>query len=72
MQRSTYAGGSVSANCVSANAPKGALLGLEYMGGVYYEFEPQGSLSLHLEVRRGYIRTQEHQTTGRFGVAVSL
>jgi len=37
-----------------------------------YKLEPQGSLSLHLEVRRGYIRTQEHRTTGRFGVALSL
>jgi hypothetical protein len=67
-----YAGGSVSENWVSENAPKGALLGLEYMGGVYYKLEPQGALSLHLEVRRGYIRTQSHQTTGRFGVALSL
>lgn len=67
-----YAGGSVSANWVSENAPKGALLGLEYMAGVYYKLESQGSLSLHAEVRRGYIRTQEHQTTGRFGVALSL
>lgn len=67
-----YAGGSVSANWVSEDAPKGTLLGLEYMGGVYYKLESQGSLSLHLEVRRGYIRTQPHQTTGRFGVALSL
>jgi hypothetical protein len=71
-QLTPYAGGSVSANWVSKNAPKGALLGLEYMGGVYYKLEPQGSLSLHLEVRYGYVRTQEHQTTGRFGVAFSL
>ena len=67
-----YAGGSVSANWVSENAPKGALLGLEYMGGVYYKLEAQGPLALHLEVRRGYIRTQAHQTTGRFGLALSL
>ena len=67
-----YAGGSVSANWVSENAPNGALLGLEYMGGVYYKLESQGKLSLHGEVRRGYIRTQAHQTTFRFGVALSL
>jgi hypothetical protein len=71
-QLTPYAGGSISVNWVSENAPKGALLGLEYMGGVYYKLEAQGPLSLHLEVRRGYIRTQEHQTTGRFGVALSL
>jgi hypothetical protein len=71
-QLTPYAGGSVSANWVSKNAPKGALLGLEYMGGVYYKLEAQGKLLLHLEVRRGYIRTQSHQTTIRFGVALSL
>jgi len=42
------------------------------MGGVYYKLEKQGSISLHLEVRYGYVRTQEHQATGRFGVAFSL
>jgi len=67
-----YAGGSVSANWVSKNAPKGALLGLEYMAGLYYKLEAQGPISLHLEVRSGYVRTQEHQVTGRFGVAFSL
>ena len=67
-----YAGGSVSANWVSKNAPKGALLGLEYMAGLYYKLEPQSPISLHLEVRSGYVRTQEHQVTGRFGVAFSL
>jgi len=67
-----YAGGSVSANWVSKDAPKGALLGLEYMAGLYYELEAQGPISLHLEVRSGYVRTQEHQVTGRFGVAFSL
>jgi len=71
-QLTPYAGGSVSANWVSEDAPKGALLGLEYMGGVYYKLEPKGALSLHLEVRYGYVRTQEHQATGRFGVALTL
>jgi hypothetical protein len=67
-----YAGGSVSANWVSKNAPTGALLGLEYMAGLYYKLEAQGPISLHLEARSGYVRTQEHQVTGRFGVAFSL
>ena len=67
-----YAGGSVSANWVSKDAPKGALLGLEYMAGLYYKLEAQGPISLHLEARSGYVRTQEHQVTGRFGVAFSL
>jgi hypothetical protein len=67
-----YVGGSVSANWVSKNAPGGALLGLEYMAGVYYKLESQGSVSLHAEVRTGYVRTQEHQVTGRLGVAFSL
>ena len=67
-----YAGGSVSANWVSKDAPKGALLGLEYMAGVSYKLEAQGPISLRLEARSGYVRTQEHQVTGRFGVAFSL
>jgi len=67
-----YAGGSVSANWVSKDAPAGALLGLEYLGGVYYKLEAQGKLALHAEVRSGYVRTQEHTVTGRFGVAFSI
>ena len=67
-----YAGGSVSANWVSKDAPKGALLGLEYIAGVYNKLESQGPISLHVEARSGYVRTQEHQVTGRFGVAFSL
>jgi hypothetical protein len=67
-----YAGGSMSANWVSKNAPSGALLGLEYLGGVYYKLEAQGKLSLHAELRSGYVRTQEHTVTGRFGVAFSI
>jgi hypothetical protein len=67
-----YVGGSVSANWVSENAPSGALLGLEYMAGAYYKLEAQGPISLHAEVRSGYVRTQEHQITGRFGVAFSI
>jgi hypothetical protein len=67
-----YVGGSASANWVSKNAPGGALLGLEYMAGAYYKLEAQGPISLHAEVRSGYVRTQEHQVTGRFGVAFSI
>jgi hypothetical protein len=67
-----YAGGSASANWVSKNAPGGALLGLEYLAGVFYKLEAQGKLSLHAEVRAGYVRTQEHTVTGRFGVAFSI
>jgi hypothetical protein len=67
-----YVGGSVSANWVSKNAPSGALLGLEYLGGVFYKLEAQGKVSLHAEVRSGYVRTQEHTVTGRFGVAFSI
>ena len=67
-----YVGASISANWVSENAPDGALLGLEYMAGAYYKLEAQGPISLHAEVRSGYVRTQEHQITGRLGVAFSL
>ena len=67
-----YAGGGVSANWVSKNAPSGALLGLEYLAGAYYKLEAQGKVALHAEVRSGYVRTQEHTVTGRFGVAFSI
>ena len=67
-----YAGGSVSANWVSDNAPKGALLGLEYILGVQFKPESQGPLTLRLELRPGYVHTQEHSIAGRFGLAYSL
>jgi len=67
-----YAGGGISANWVSENAPSGALLGLEYLAGLYYKLEAQGRISLRGEVRSGYVRTQSHTVTGRFGVAFSI
>jgi hypothetical protein len=67
-----YAGGGISANWVSEDAPSGALLGLEYLAGLYYKLEAQSKWSLHAEVRSGYVRTQSHTVTGRFGAAFSI
>lgn len=67
-----YAGGSIGANWVSENAPKRALLGLQYILGVQFKPESQGPLALKLELRPGYVQTQEHTIAGRFGLAYSL
>jgi hypothetical protein len=68
-----YAGGSISANWLSGGgAPSGAQLGLEYILGVQLKPEAQGPLSLKFEVRPGYVKTQEHTVTGRFGVSYDL
>lgn len=68
-----YAGGSFSANWLSGNnSPNGALLGLEMIFGVQFKPEAQGPLSMRLEVRPGYVRTQEHSVDWRFGMSWSL
>ena len=68
-----YAGGSVSANWLSGDSsPKGALLGLQYIVGVQLKPESQGPLAVRLEIRPGYVRTQEHSIMGRLGVSYSL
>ena len=68
-----YVGGSVSENWLSGGgAPSGAKLGLEYIIGAQVKLEPKGPLSLHAEVRPGYVRTQEHSISYRLGVAMSI
>jgi len=68
-----YAGGSIGANWLSgAGAPKGVHLGLQYILGAQFKLEPQSPVSLCVEVRPGYVKTQEHSTTGRVGVAFSM
>ena len=68
-----YAGGSVSENWLSGGgAPSGAKLGLQYLVGAQFKPEPQGRVALRLELRPGYVRTQEHTVTVRFGVSSSL
>jgi hypothetical protein len=68
-----YAGGSISANWLSGGgAPSGAQLGLQYILGVLLKPEAQGPLTLKLELRPGYVKTQEHSVTGRFGVDWSM
>jgi hypothetical protein len=68
-----YVGGSISANWLSGNnSPSGALLGLQSIFGVQFKPESQGPLSVRLEARPGYVRTQEHSVDWRFGVSWSL
>lgn len=68
-----YAGGSISANWLSGGgAPSGAQLGLQYILGLLLKPEAQSALTLKFEVRPGYVKTQEHSVTGRFGVDWSI
>jgi hypothetical protein len=68
-----YAGGSISANWLSGGgAPSGTQLGLQYIVGLQFKPEAQGPLALKLEVRPGYVKTQEHSVTGRLGVDWSM
>ena len=68
-----YAGFNVSANWLSGdNSPSGALLGLQYIIGLQLKPEAQGPLAFKVEVRPGYVRTQEHSVMGRFAVAFSM
>jgi hypothetical protein len=68
-----YVGGSVGANWLSGGgAPSATELGLQYVVGVQVKPEPSGPLGLQLQVRPGYVRTQEHAITFRLGVSYSL
>jgi opacity protein-like surface antigen len=68
-----YAGGSISANWLrGGGAPDGTLLGLQYIIGLQVKPEAQSAMTLKFEVRPGYVRTQEHSVTGRFGVDWSM
>jgi hypothetical protein len=70
---SPYVGGSVNANWLSGNtSSSGALLGLQWIFGVQFKPESQGPLSMRLEARPGYVRTQEHSVSWRFGMSWSL
>lgn len=68
-----YVGGSVSANWLHANGSTSrAELGLQYIVGIAVKPEAESQLLLKLELRPGYVRTQEHSLTVRFGVAWSM
>ena len=68
-----YVGGSVSANWLSGDGvPSGAKLGLQYVLGAQLKPDSQGPVSLLVEVRPGYVKTQAHSTTGRIGVAFTM
>lgn len=68
-----YAGGSISANWLNGGgAPSGTHLGLQYILGVQAKPEAQSALTLKFEARPGYVQTQEHSITWRFGVDWSI
>jgi hypothetical protein len=68
-----YAGGSVSENWLSGGgAPSGAKLGLQYIVGVQWKPAPKGPLALQLQLRPGYVHTQEHSVTLRLGLSSSV
>lgn len=48
------------------------MLGLEYIVGLQFKPESQTPLTLKFEVRPGYVKTQEHSITWRFGVDWSI
>jgi opacity protein-like surface antigen len=68
-----YIGGSVSANWLTGNsATDGALLGLQYILGVELKPSSRSTTSVKVELRPGYVRTQEHSITWRAGLSFSL
>jgi hypothetical protein len=68
-----YIGGSVSANWLAgSNATDGALLGLQYIAGIELKPSAKSATSVKLELRPGYVRTQEHSLTWRAGLSFSL
>ena len=68
-----YVGGSFSSNWYTGSgAPSGALLGLESIFGLQWAPESQSPIKLKFEFRPGYVHTQEHSTTWRFGMSWSL
>jgi hypothetical protein len=68
-----YAGGGISANWQHGNgSTSGAELGLQYIIGVQVKPEAESELLLKLELRPGYVKTQEHSLTVRFGVDWSI
>jgi hypothetical protein len=68
-----YAGGEISANWLSGDStPSGALVGFQGILGVQIKPNPNGKTALRLEVRPGYVKTQEHSITWRLGISQSL
>ena len=69
-----YAGGSVSANWSGTDYKQwtGAKRGLETLAGLQFKSQALGALSLKVEERFGYVKSQEHQLTTRFGAIVSF
>lgn len=68
-----YVGGSGGANWSSGSNKQweGTKLGLETFGGVKLNVG-KSALSLKGEERFGYVRSQEHTLTTRFGVVISI
>jgi hypothetical protein len=65
-----YAGGSVSANWIQGNGS--ALAGFQGIVGVEIKPSADAPLSVHLEVRPGYVKNQEHTISLHLGLAHSL
>lgn len=67
-----YTGASLTSNWVSNRDRRisdGALFGLEYILGLAYRLREAGHTRLRVEVRPGYVRTQEHTVQARLGVS---
>lgn len=71
---SPYAGGSISINRLSGGTLPSSVTepGFQYIVGTQVKLDPQGPLALRVDVRPGYVRTQEHSVSWRFGVSYSL
>jgi hypothetical protein len=68
-----FAGAGVSSNWMSGGGmPSSTQYGLDGIVGLQYSPKPGGPLSFGLQIRPGYVKTQEHAVTYRLGVAYSL
>lgn len=68
---SPYVGGSVSENWLSGgDVPNDPKVGLEYIIGAQIKATP--SVAVRVEVRPGYVKTQEHNVTYRLGFMTSF
>jgi hypothetical protein len=68
-----YVGGGVSENWLRNNgSTDGGHIGLQYIVGLSLKPEAESALMLKLELRPGYVQTQEHSLTVRFGVDWSI
>ena len=72
---SPYLGGGVSANWLSGSGQAfgdGPQLGLEYIVGLGVQLSRRAGTRLNLELRPGYVRTQEHYLSGLAGISTSF